>query len=112
MMHSTEPAVVLVTGALAGIGRATAFAFARAGGKVVASGRRRQAGEALADELASLGAEAEFVEADVVNEADIRYLVARAVERFGRLDVAVNYAGTEGKPGPVTEQTTEPTPRR
>ena len=61
----------------------------------------------MVGELRSLGAEAEFVEADVRNEDDVRRLVDRTVERFGRLDVAVNNAGTEGKPGPMTEQTPE-----
>jgi NAD(P)-dependent dehydrogenase (short-subunit alcohol dehydrogenase family) len=61
----------------------------------------------LASELRSIGAEAEFVQADVRREQDVRRLVDRAVERFGHLDAAVNNAGTEGKPGPVTEQTAE-----
>jgi NAD(P)-dependent dehydrogenase (short-subunit alcohol dehydrogenase family) len=99
--------VVLITGALSGIGRAAAVSFAKAGHRVVVSGRKQDAGEALVSELRSLGAEAEFVQADVRNEDDVHRLVNRAVERFGRLDVAVNNAGTEGKPGPVTEQTLE-----
>jgi NAD(P)-dependent dehydrogenase (short-subunit alcohol dehydrogenase family) len=99
--------VVLITGALSGIGRAAAMSFAKAGHRVVVSGRKQDAGEALVSELRSLGAEAEFVQADVRNEDDVHRLVNRAVERFGRLDVAVNNAGTEGKPGPVTEQTLE-----
>jgi NAD(P)-dependent dehydrogenase (short-subunit alcohol dehydrogenase family) len=99
--------VVLITGALTGIGRATAVSFAKAGSRVVVSGRRQDAGQAFEDELRALGAEAEFVLADVRREDDIRRLVDRAVERFGRLDVAVNNAGTEGKPGPVTAQTVE-----
>ncbi len=96
--------VVLVTGALAGIGRATAVAFAREGARVVVSGRNNDAGAALARELRELGAEAEFVRADVRHEDDVRGLVDQTVARFGRLDVAVNNAGTEGTPGPVTEQ--------
>jgi NAD(P)-dependent dehydrogenase (short-subunit alcohol dehydrogenase family) len=99
--------VVLVTGALAGIGRATAVAFAREGARVVVSGRNNDAGAALARELRELGAEAEFVRADVRHEDDVRGLVDQTVARFGRLDVAVNNAGTEGKPGLVTEQTAE-----
>jgi NAD(P)-dependent dehydrogenase (short-subunit alcohol dehydrogenase family) len=99
--------VVLVTGALTGIGRATAISFARSGNRVIVSGRREDAGQAFESELRSLGAEAEFVQADVRHEEDIRRLVDRTVARFGRLDVAVNNAGTEGKPGPVTEQTVE-----
>ncbi len=99
--------VVLITGALTGIGRATAVAFAQSGARVVVSGRRQDAGQALAAELRNLGAEAEFVQADVRHEDDVCSLVDKTVKRFGRLDVAVNNAGTEGKPGPVTEQTAE-----
>jgi NAD(P)-dependent dehydrogenase (short-subunit alcohol dehydrogenase family) len=99
--------VVLITGALTGIGRATALAFAREGSRVVVSGRHDNAGEALATELRALGAEAEFVRADVRREDDVKALVDRTVARFGRLDVAVNNAGTEGKPGPVTDQSAD-----
>ena len=99
--------VVLITGALTGIGRATALAFAKDGASVVVSGRHENAGQALAAELRNLGAEAEFVQADVRHEDDVRSLVDQTVKRFGRLDVAVNNAGTEGRPGPVTEQTAE-----
>jgi NAD(P)-dependent dehydrogenase (short-subunit alcohol dehydrogenase family) len=97
--------VALVTGALTGIGRAAAFAFARKGAKVVVSGRRDEAGEALADELRNLGSEAEYIRADVRKEEDVRNLVAKTVARFGRLDIAVNNAATEGEVGPITEQT-------
>jgi NAD(P)-dependent dehydrogenase (short-subunit alcohol dehydrogenase family) len=99
--------VVLITGALTGIGRATAFAFANEGARLVVSGRRDDAGEALVTELRSLGAQAEFVRADVRHENEVQNLVDKTVARFGRLDVAVNNAGTEGKPGPITEQTAE-----
>jgi NAD(P)-dependent dehydrogenase (short-subunit alcohol dehydrogenase family) len=99
--------VVLITGALTGIGRATALAFAQEGAHLVISGRREEEGERLAAELRKLGMEAEFVRSDVRYEAEIRILVDKTVARFGRLDVAVNNAGTEGTPGPVTEQTAE-----
>src|SRR6202171_2139646 len=99
--------VVLITGGLTGIGRAIALAFAQEGARVVISGRRDDAGQALVAELRTLGAAAEFVRADVRHEDDVRNLVDKAVERFGRLDVAVNNAGTEGKPGPLTEQSAE-----
>ena len=99
--------VVLITGALTGIGRATALAFAKEGARLVVSGRHDEAGNTLAAELRDMGAEAEFVRADVRHEDEVQSLVDRAVARFGRLDVAVNNAGTEGKPGPVTEQTAE-----
>jgi NAD(P)-dependent dehydrogenase (short-subunit alcohol dehydrogenase family) len=102
----TQP-VVLITGALTGIGRATAVAFAREGARLVVSGRREEEGQTLANELRGLGAEAEFVKADVRKDEDVRNLVGKAIARFGRLDVAVNNAGTEGQPGPLTEQTAE-----
>ena len=99
--------VVLITGGLRGIGRAAALAFAKDGAKVVVSGRREAEGQALASELLATGAEAEFIRADVRFEDDVRNLVDRTVARFGRLDVAVNSAGTEGKLGPLTEFTAE-----
>ena len=99
--------VVLITGALTGIGRATALAFAEEGAPIVISGRRDEAGQKLLAELRETGAEAEYWRADVRHEDDVRGLVDKTVARFGRLDVAVNNAGTEGKPGPVTEQSAE-----
>ena len=99
--------VVLITGALTGIGRATALAFAKDGARLVVSGRKEAEGRALAAELRDLGTEAEFVLADVRHEDDVRNLVDKTVARFGQLDVAVNNAGTEGNPGPLTEQTAE-----
>jgi NAD(P)-dependent dehydrogenase (short-subunit alcohol dehydrogenase family) len=99
--------VVLITGALTGIGRATALAFAKEGARIVIAGRRDEAGQNLMAELRRLEAEAEFVRADVRHDDDVRDLVNKTVARFGRLDVAVNNAGTEGHPGPVTEQTAE-----
>jgi NAD(P)-dependent dehydrogenase (short-subunit alcohol dehydrogenase family) len=102
-----KPPVVLITGALTGIGRATALAFAKQGARIVIAGRRDEAGQNLVAELRRLDAEAEYVNADVRHEDDVRNLVDKTVARFGRLDVAVNAAGTEGKLGPVTEQSAE-----
>jgi NAD(P)-dependent dehydrogenase (short-subunit alcohol dehydrogenase family) len=99
--------VVLITGGLTGIGRAAAIAFARKGAKVVVAGRRDEAGKALVKELRTLGSEAEFVKTDVRQEDDVRNMVDETVSRFGRLDVAVNNAATEGAVGPITEQTAE-----
>ncbi|HEY2838007.1 MAG TPA: glucose 1-dehydrogenase [Pirellulales bacterium] len=99
--------VVLITGALTGIGRATALAFARDGARLVVSGRRDEEGQKLVAELRKLGAEAEFIRSDVRHEDEVRRLLEQTVARFGRLDAAVNNAGTEGKPGPLTEQTAE-----
>src|ERR1700737_4534476 len=99
--------VVLITGGLTGIGRAAAVAFAKKGAKLVVAGRRDEAGKALVKELRALGSEAEFIKADVRKEDDVRALVDQTVARFGRLDVAVNNAGTEGQVGPITDQTAE-----
>ena len=99
--------VVLITGALTGIGRAAAIIFAQEGARVVVSGRRDAQGQELVTELQALGAEAIFVRSDVRKDEDLRNLVDQTVKRFGRLDVAINNAGTEGLPGPVTEQTAE-----
>jgi NAD(P)-dependent dehydrogenase (short-subunit alcohol dehydrogenase family) len=102
-----NPQVVLITGALTGIGRATAVAFAKKGAKVVVSGRHDDKGQALVAELRALGTEAEFVRADVTKEADVSALVDKTVARFGRLDVAVNNAGYEGKLGFIQDATVE-----
>jgi NAD(P)-dependent dehydrogenase (short-subunit alcohol dehydrogenase family) len=102
----TKP-VVLITGALTGIGRATAVAFAKEGALLVVSGRNAEAGAALARELRALETQAEFIRADVRHEPEVRNLVEKTVERFGRLDVAVNNAGIEGQVGPISEQTVD-----
>ncbi len=99
--------VVLITGALTGIGRATAIAFAKDGARLVVSGRRETEGKALEAELRSLGAEAAFIQADVRHDDEVRDLVDKTVARFGRIDAAVNTAGTEGQPGFVVDQTAE-----
>ena len=99
--------IVLITGALSGIGRATALAFAKDGAQIVVSGRRETEGKALEAELRSLGAEAAFIRADVRDEEDVRSLVDQTVARFGGIDAAINAAGTEGQPGPVIDQTAE-----
>jgi NAD(P)-dependent dehydrogenase (short-subunit alcohol dehydrogenase family) len=99
--------VVLITGALTGIGRAAAFTFAQEGAEIVVSGRRDDQGQALVAELLALGADAMFVHSDVRHEDEVRNLVDQTVQRFGRLDIAVNNAATEGLRGLVTEQTAE-----
>jgi NAD(P)-dependent dehydrogenase (short-subunit alcohol dehydrogenase family) len=99
--------VVLITGGLTGIGLATALAFAKDGAQVVLSGRHDEGGQKLASEIRAAGSGAEFIRADVRHEEDVRNLIDKTVERFGRLDVAVNAAGTEGVSGPITEQTAD-----
>lgn len=99
--------VVLVTGATAGIGYATAMAFAREGARLVVSGRNVAAGKKLEDALLSMGAEAMFVQTDISDEAQVTQLIDTCVARFGRIDIAVNSAGLEGQRGSIMEQTVE-----
>jgi NAD(P)-dependent dehydrogenase (short-subunit alcohol dehydrogenase family) len=98
--------VVVITGALTGIGEATAHAFAQRGDIVVIAGRRDYAGDRLAHDLRRAGAaDALFVHADVRFDRDLADLVDATVKCYGRLDVAVNTAETEGRPAPLVEVT-------
>ena len=99
--------VILITGGLTGIGRAAAVAFAKKSANVVVAGRRDEVGKALVEELRAIGSQAEYINADVRDEDDVRAMVDETVARFGRLDVAVNNAGTEGRPSPITDQTAD-----
>ncbi len=99
--------VVIVTGALTGIGRATSEAFARKGARLIISGRDEVKGKAFEKELQTNGGEAVFIRADVRNDDDVKNLIDQAVAKYGRVDIAVNNVGTEGKPGPLTDQTAE-----
>src|ERR1700746_78855 len=92
--------VALVTGGTSGIGKATAIAFARAGAKVVLTGRREKEGGQVADEIKKLGGEAAFVRADVAKDADVKAMVDFTVNKYGRLEVAFNNAGVEWKGPP------------
>ena len=94
-MKKFENKVVLITGGTSGIGRATAIAFAAEGAKVVVSGRREKEGRDVVDEIAKFDGEAIFVQADVANADDVKTMVAKTVETFGRLDYAFNNAGVE-----------------
>ncbi len=102
-----ENQVILITGALSGIGRATAVEAAHRGYRLAISGRNAETGEALATALRALGTEAAFFRADVRKDEEVEALVDAAVARFGRIDLAVNNAGTEGRPGPIGAQTAE-----
>lgn len=99
--------VALVTGAGSGIGRATALAFARAGARVVVAGRGAAAGEETVRRIAAEGGEAAFVAVEITDEASVEAMVAATVEAFGRLDVAVNNAGNEGRAGRLVDQTVD-----
>ena len=102
--------VALVTGGTSGIGKTTAIEFARAGAKVVLTGRREKEGAQVVAEIKKLGGEAAFVRADVSKDADVKRMVDFTVDKFGRLDIAFNNAGVEWK-GPL-DQATEAEYRR
>lgn len=98
-----EGRVAFVTGAASGIGRAASRLFAARGAHVVLADLEREAGEAVAEEIRSTGAEAVFVETDVTDDAAVARAVATATERFGRLDCAYNNAGLSGPPNFVAD---------
>ena len=107
MHKSLENKIALVTGGTTGIGRATAVAFARAGAKVVVSGRRETEGEETVRLIKKTGGDGLFVQADVSRETDVRALVEKTVAAFGRLDAAFNNAGVEGALFVSTHEQTE-----
>jgi len=98
-----EGKVALVTGAAAGIGRASTLAFAAAGARVVVADIDAEGGAATAEAIAQAGGEAFFVQVDVTNATDVNALVAHTVERFGRLDYAHNNAGVLGMVAPLID---------
>jgi NAD(P)-dependent dehydrogenase (short-subunit alcohol dehydrogenase family) len=94
----------LVIGATSGIGRATAIAFAKAGANVAAAGLGDELGRSLEAEIRALGRDAVFMAADVTREMDVKAVVDRAADRFGRIHAAVNNAGIECAYGPVQDR--------
>ncbi len=101
--QSFEGKVALVTGGAGGIGKTTAMAFAQAGASVVVADRDAQAGRQVAEEIVAAGGRAAFVQVDVTRSEEVKHMVAFAVERFGRLDVAFNNAGIEIEAKPTHE---------
>jgi NAD(P)-dependent dehydrogenase (short-subunit alcohol dehydrogenase family) len=107
MSTELQNKVALVTGGTTGIGRDTAVLFAKAGAKVVVSGRRETEGQETSNLIRAAGGDGLFVKSDVSKSSDVQSLVQKTVEKFGRLDIAFNNAGIEGKWVPLIEQSLE-----
>jgi NAD(P)-dependent dehydrogenase (short-subunit alcohol dehydrogenase family) len=104
MTKDFESKIALVTGGTSGIGRETAILFAKAGAKVVVAGRREAEGQETVELIRAAGADSLFVKTDVSKAADVEALIKNTSEKFGRLDVAFNNAGTEGVWVPIARQ--------
>lgn len=104
-MSGLQGKVALVTGGGSGIGRASAVTLARAGAKVVVSGRRLPALEQTLKAIRAAGGEGLAVQADVTKAAEVEALIEKTRASFGRLDIAFNNAGTEGAPRPIVDAT-------
>ena len=104
MTTGLEGKVGLVTGGTSGIGRDTAILFAKAGVKVVIAGRRELEGQETVDLVRSAGGDGLFLKADVSKAAEVDAIIQKAVQRFGRLDIAFNNAGIEGTWVPIVNQ--------
>jgi NAD(P)-dependent dehydrogenase (short-subunit alcohol dehydrogenase family) len=107
MATELEGKVGLVTGGTSGIGRETAVLFAKAGAKVVVAGRRAVEGEETIELIRAAGGDVVFVKTDVSKATEVETLVQKAVEKFGRLDIAFNNAGIEGVWSPIVRQSEE-----
>jgi NAD(P)-dependent dehydrogenase (short-subunit alcohol dehydrogenase family) len=99
--------VALVTGGTSGIGRETAVLFAKSGAKVVVAGRRGPEGEETIELIRAEGGDSLFVKTDVSKASDVETLIQKAVEKFGRVDIAFNNAGIEGVWVPIVRQSEE-----
>ena len=107
MSRELEGKVGLVTGGTSGIGRETAILFAKVGAKVVVAGRREKEGNETVELIQAASSDALFVKADVSKATEVQTLIEKAVQKFGRLDVAFNNAGIEGAWVPIIKQSEE-----
>jgi NAD(P)-dependent dehydrogenase (short-subunit alcohol dehydrogenase family) len=103
----TDQKVAIVTGGNSGIGRETAIALAKEGANITVAARRASEGEETVRLVKETGSDGMFVKTDVTNENDVRSLVKKTVDRYGRLDYAFNNAGLEEIMTPFLDQTSE-----
>jgi NAD(P)-dependent dehydrogenase (short-subunit alcohol dehydrogenase family) len=103
-MMNLSGKVAIVTGGTSGIGRATAIAYAQQGAKVVVTGRRSAEGEETVKIIKNAGGDAFAIQADVTQESDIKAMIDKTIEVFGRLDIAFNNAGTYGENPSLSDQ--------
>lgn len=96
-MKQLENKVALVTGAGSGIGKAVAISYAKEGAKVIVNDINEENGQLVVNQIKSAGGEAFFIKADVANEEDIKNLIKKTVEKYGKLDIACNNAGITGE---------------
>jgi NAD(P)-dependent dehydrogenase (short-subunit alcohol dehydrogenase family) len=104
MMMNFSGKVAIVTGGTSGIGQAAAIAYAQQGAKVVIPGRRSIEGEETVKKIKDAGGEAFFIQTDVIQESDVKVMVDKTVEVFGRLDIAFNNAGAYGENPSLSQQ--------
>ncbi len=98
--------VAIITGGSFGIGRATAFAFAREGAKVVLASRRKEPGEKVAGEIRTQGGEAAYISTDVSKAEDVKRMIKLTIDEYGKLDILFNNAGVSST-GTVVDLTEE-----
>lgn len=104
-MKPLDGKVCIVTGASSGIGRAVSVGLGNAGANVVLASRNADKSAETLKHVQATGAEAIFVQTDVTRDQDVTDLHEAAIKHFGRIDCAVNNAGTEGRMAPIQEQT-------
>ncbi|MFO8147199.1 MAG: SDR family NAD(P)-dependent oxidoreductase [Bacteroidota bacterium] len=102
-MMELKDKVALITGAASGIGESTALLFAKEGAKIVLTDVDEENGNKVLEKIKQQGGEAIFIKADTSNASDSEKSVEKAIEEFGKLDIAVNNAGIGGAQAPVGE---------